>query len=259
MSFLSFRPCLLVALCLANAGYAIAAESASTPAESISTSAGTPAPTTAATGTENLSPLMRETRQYVAQVTAERNQFREANDTLRNRQGLLVFYGVVMTLLAAWLMIRQLRDVKKMARGGENTDRFSATSVSHPDTTVTLRKNATITVRNSATQQAEVVEKVQTRRAYARPAEASPRAPSAQTRGIARSTTPPLPAPIIAPEAEPRHSAGPASQQPTRGTGAHQQPTVRIEPRSDRGDPVEVAMKPGTTPVRRIPGPVAGA
>jgi len=216
MSFLSHRPCLLVALCLANAGNMIASESASAPSETVSTPAAIPAPTTAPTpaaaGTENLSPLMRETRQYVAQVTAERNQFREANDILRNRQGLLVLYGVVMSVLAAWLMVRQLKGVKGMASGTRGTDRLSATSASHPDTTLTLRKNATITIRNGATQRAEVVEKVQTRRAYARPVEATPRAQS----------------------------------------------IVGIESRSDHSKPVDVAVRPGTAPVHRVPGPVSG-
>jgi hypothetical protein len=244
---------LLITLWLTGSGCLMAAESSS----------ATTAPPPALAATKNdPSALMRETRQYVAQVTEERNQLRDANDGLRNRQGLLAAYGVVMTLLAAWLIARQLKGATGTAGSPGDTDIFSSsTSVErNPNPTVVMRKNATITIRNGATQQAEVTGRVQTRQAFARTDTATQPRPN-PTRSIARTPTPPVAAPTVGSETVRKQLPTPAAVPvPASATQSRthpattQRPTVRIEQHSDRLEPVEVALKPGTGSIRRNPG-----
>lgn len=223
--------------------------------------ASTKAPaTTPATTGDARSLRASETKQYVAQLTEERNLLRQDNDTLRSRQGLLLIYGVVLTLLSGWLMFRSLS--RKPATGKPDeigTDPFTNTG----GTSAVVRKNATITIRNSNTQQAEVVGQVQTRRAYARTETASHT--RAATRALERRdaaatpTPPPVPAHrAIAPELDP---ATPVMHTPTTRRHAPptapipgKAPTVRIEQQSDRLEAVEVAVKPGTGTARRSAG-----
>lgn len=108
--------------------------------------------------------LARESKQYLAQLTEERNALRTANETLSTRQGLLIGYGVLMTMLAGWLMKRALTAAPVVKPKEADTDIFPTDGA----TTTRQRKNATITIRNGATQQAEVTGKIQTRHAYAR-------------------------------------------------------------------------------------------
>jgi hypothetical protein len=206
-----------------------------------------------------------EAKQYLAQLTEERNSLRQDNDTLRSRQGLLLIYGVVLTLLSGWLMFRALS--RKPATGKPDevgTDPFTNTG----GTSAVMRKNATITIRNSNTQQAEVVGKVQTRRAYARTETASHTRPATRALerrdAVATPTPPPVPTRrVVAPELDPatpvmhtpttrRHA--PATAPLPAKAPAKAPATVRIEQQSDRLEPVEVAVKPGTGTARRGAG-----
>jgi hypothetical protein len=228
-----------------------------------STAATSPPPALSATK-DDRSALMRETRQYVAQVTEERNQLRDANDLLRNRQGLLAFYGVVMTLLAGWLLARQLKGNTGTPGTVGDTDIFSSSTAiqRNPSPTVVMRKNATITIRNGTTQQAEVTERVQTRAAFVKvktdPAITKPSSTRSVTRPQAREATPsaaakaaesvpkPSPAPTLPTQRMERMASVPVTASvPKRPS------TVGVEHQSDRLDPVEVAVKPGTGSIRR--------
>lgn len=213
--------------------------------------AGIPAPIQG----DERSLLMRETKQYVAELTEERNRLRSTNETLGTRQGLLIGYGVVMTLLAAWLMMRVLTKPVVAARSEEpDTDAFPAGG-----TTATLRKNATITIRNGATQQAEMTDQVQTRHAFAR-SETTAQHRRPITNSIVRSqmtTMPSNPPAGTVSEAEPTRPAAPTPAlvpNRSRATATHQRVTVRVEQASDRLAPVDVAVKPGTAPVHRSSG-----
>jgi hypothetical protein len=198
--------------------------------------------------------LANETKRYVAQLTEQRNQMREENETLRSRQGLLLVYGTLLTLVAGWLMFRALgrRPTGKPEEPGTNPFPVA--------TTVTVRKNATITIRNGSTQQPEMVEKIQTRQAYARSDGSSQlkQVTRIERRVTAKvpAATPPPTRPVIAPELDP---ATPVMHTPTKRhlatSSVSQAPaTVRIEQQSDRLETVEVAVKPGTGTVRKTSG-----
>lgn len=229
---------LLLLLSLMAGGPLAAGESATKPAAP----AGKDAPAE--------SPLLRETRQYVAQLTEQRNQLREENESLRGRQGLLLIYGAALTLLSGWLILRSLK--RPAGKAAE-----AATDVFPAGTTVTVRKNATITIRNGSTQQPEMTEQVQTRRAFAR-GDTATQARQPATRREARTATTPTPAPsaaVVAPELDPTTPAAPLTtrRHAAARTNAPQQPgTVRVEQQSDRLAPVEIAVKPGTAPMRRV-------
>lgn len=208
--------------------------------------------------------LARESKQYLAQLTEERNSLRTANETLGTRQGLLIGYGVLMTLLAGWLMKRALAAAPAVKSKETDTDIFPADG-----TTTTLRKNATITIRNGATQQAEVTEKVQTRHAYARSDTGSHHRRAAVANGdtgatVRNPTTPRADAAItpkattVPPATPPPAELAPTTQVRARSTATTQRPTVRVEHASDRLAPVEVAVKPGTAPIHRSSGRISG-
>lgn len=207
--------------------------------------------------------LARETKQYLAKMTEERNELRQANETYATRQGLLVGYSLVMTVLAGWLMMRALtRRTLPATSGKAETDAFSA-SEARQDTAVTVRKNATITIRNGSTQKAEVTDQVQTRRAFARTDTGSHHRKTTATFSAppARTPTPAKPASVIAPELDPATPVQvpipTATTKRTTGTGTTQRPTVRVEQQaSDRLAPIDVGVKPGTTRTHRTPRPV---
>lgn len=249
------RVCVLVLLCL-PAGVALGGESTAPGA----TPTAKPTPTAE-------SPLLRETRIYVADLTEQRNRLRDENETLRSRQGLLLVYGGVLTLLSGWLILRALTRATGKADDAEvvaSTDVFPVDGT----TTAHKKKNATITIRNSSTQQAEVTDQVQTRRAFARGDTATlTRKPTtstvtrretrtatslSETRTAASPTPVPAPA-VVAPELEPAAPPAPATRRHTAAGGKPGKApiTVRVEQQSDRLAPVEVAVKPGTAPVRR--------
>jgi hypothetical protein len=190
----------------------------------------------------NTSPLMRETRAYVAQVTEERNQLRSDNDRLTNQGGFLAGYALLITLVAGWLAFRQLHRQRPAAADTPDTDLFPASDGS---TRVTVRKNATITIRNSATQQAEVVESVQTRTRFQRSEPTTNR----HTRSKPASEA------AAVPVAPPPASTTRVMRQvttPTAGTASVPRPaTVRVEHHSDRLEPLSVAVKPGTGAITR--------
>ena len=203
---------------------------------------------------DDRSPFAREARQYLAQLTEERNHLREINDGLKSQQWLLVIYGVAMTALTAWLMVLMLRrPVPARAKPNGDTDVFGG-----PGTAVTVRKNATITIRNSSTQKAEVVEQVQTRAAFAR-TDATPR--QGTTRRLTRTQTSAETTEVTPPAAEliPASAATPPltrrTERPPAGTAPNRPPTVRVEAHSDRLEAVEVSVKPGTGAMRRDPVP----
>jgi hypothetical protein len=239
------RVCVIALLCL-PAGVVLGGESTAP----VATPAAKPTPTAE-------SPLLRETRIYVADLTEQRNRLRDENETLRSRQGLLLIYGGLLTLLSGWLILRTLaRPTGKAADAevGISTDVFPANG-----TTTTHKKNATITIRNSNTQQAEVTDQVQTRRAFARGDTATlTRKPTTGTvtRRETRTATSPTPVPapaVVAPELDPAAPPAPATRRHTAAGGKPGKApiTVRVEQQSDRLAPVEVAVKPGTAPVRR--------
>jgi hypothetical protein len=231
---------------------------------------------------------MRETKQYLAQMTEERNQLRDANETYATRQGLLIGYGALMTVLAGWLMMRTLTRRTVLAKAGKvETDAFAA-SDAKSDTAVTVRKNATITIRNGSTQQAVVTDQVQTRRAFVRtdtgsqrktePATGSQRkietgshcktgtgSQGRQETATAkaspdRTPAPAKPATVIAPELDPVTPMDlpvPAAAKRTTSTASTQRPTVRVEQQtSDRLASIDVVVKPGTTRTYRTPKPI---
>ena len=245
-------PLLLMALGLLVPAFATAGEQPSATTARTPASGSTPAPQ----GDER-SLLMREAKQQLAQLTEERNQVRAANEALTTRQGLLIGYGVAMTLLAAWLMMRALTrsTVKTAVTDEPDTDLFPAGG-----TTAVLRKNATITIRNGSTQQAEMTDQVQTRRAFARSDTGSHHRRMATTSIIRKQTNPSANA-VIAPELEPaRPSAPPLAPAPAApNRTSTQRVTVRVEQVSDRLAPVEVSVKPGTAPVHRPTGRAPGA
>lgn len=273
--------CLLA--CLSVGSFVGAAESVAAP-KSTSLAPATPAKPVG----DDRSLLMRETKQYLAQMTEERNQLREANETYATRQGLLIGYGVVMTVLAGWLMMRTLSRRTVPARATKaDTDAFAAADV-RSDTAVTVRKNATITIRNGSTQQAEVTDQVQTRRAFVRTDTGSQRKTEPGTgsqrkteTGSNRNTgtgsqrrqetatakappvrtpTPAKPATVIAPELDPVTPLDlpvPTAAKRSTSTASTQRPTVRVEQQaSDRLAPIDVVVKPGTTRTYRTPKPI---
>ena len=77
--------------------------------------------------TEDISLFVSETKLFVAQLTEQRNLMREENETLRSRQGLLLIYGVLLTLLSGWLILRELRSASPRDKKDEiGTNPFSA-------------------------------------------------------------------------------------------------------------------------------------
>ncbi len=215
-----------------------------------------PEATPATPAVDDGSLFVNETKQYVARLTEQRNQMRDENETLRSRQGLLLIYGTLLTLLAGWMMFRAL--ARRPATGKQDEPGTNPFPVA---TAVTVRKNATITIRNGSTQQAEVVEQIKTRHAYARSETGSHVKPATriERRETARETakvpaaTPAPARPVIAPELDP---ATPVLHTPTKrhlatSTVAKAPATVRIEQKSDRLETVDVAVKPGTGTVRK--------
>lgn len=196
--------------------------------------------------------FVNETKQYVARLTEQRNQMRDENETLRSRQGLLLVYGTLLTLLAGWMMFRAL--ARRPATGKQDEPGTNPFPVA---TTVTVRKNATITIRNGSTQQAEVVDQIKTRHAYARSETGSHVKPATRIERRETAKVPAAtPAParlVIAPELDP---ATPVMHTPTKrhlatSSVAKAPATVRIEQKSDRLETVDVAVKPGTGTVRK--------
>lgn len=247
MSLLRLFACVLVLVGSATIGFRLdAGETTAAPAPTSTTTAG------------ERSLLANETRLYVAQLTEQRNGLRQENDTLRSRQGLLLAYGAMLTLLSGWLVYRSL---SRRSAAGKKPDEVG-TSPFPAAATAVVRKNATITIRNSSTQQAEVVEQIQTRRAYARSqtgshSRAATRSPERRDSSsvMASVTNGTVASETVAPELDPapptRRHAAPQAPAPASGT-------VRIEQQSDRLDQVDVAVKPGSNTVRRALGTPAG-
>lgn len=197
-----------------------------------------------------------EIKQALARFAQERNEIRITNDKLQDQRWLLLIYAGAMTLLAGWLGLRLLARPQPVAETTKETDPFQADDGT---AVTTRRKNATITIRNGATQEAEVTERVQTRRYFNRndTATLTKRTEAvAQTRrttnrnerrtethvALATRDPTPTPMPMLLPteqlrerQTEPVSTSLPTEKRPA---------TLRVEQRSDRLE--QVALKPGT-------------
>jgi prepilin-type N-terminal cleavage/methylation domain-containing protein len=200
-----------------------------------------------------------ELKQALARLAEERNEIRVANDKLQDQRWLLIIYAGVMTLLAGWLGLRLLARPQTTSETTNDTEAFPADDGT---AVTTRRKNATITIRNGATQEAEVTERVQTRRYFNRGDTATlvkrtepvAQAPRTTTRierrtetHVAPATRDPTPTPMpqVVPIEQPSERRKETSSFPTESRPA----TVRVEHRSDRLE--QVALKPGTAVTAR--------
>ncbi len=114
----------------------------------------------------------------LAHAVIERNVAASQRDSLLQRQWLIIAYALVASLVALWFMHTTLmrRPLPAAATG-----RMPITT--RVATTTTQRKstNATITIRNAATQEPEIVDRVATRKLFAakpRPTETHPLMPA---------------------------------------------------------------------------------
>ncbi len=195
--------------------------------------------------------LAFDLREALATTTSERDYLALRVEQVTNQRWLLIAYGFLMSLVAGWLGLILLKR-PAVARPLVETSEAEGTLEPNEGTSVTVRqrKNATITIRNSATQREEVVGNVETRRLFAR----------SETRTQHRSDQTPRATPTleISPVVEtdlrpstdrtvcPTEVTPLASEIPNR-----RQITVRVEHHSDRLPQVEVALKPGTAAVVR--------
>jgi prepilin-type N-terminal cleavage/methylation domain-containing protein len=194
-----------------------------------------------------------EMKHTLARLAQERNQLQEENARLRSQHWLFLIYGGLVTALACWCGLRLLKlSSTPNAKAEIDTDIFASSAPAEGGTTAIRRKNATITIRNSSTQQAEVVERVQTRRFFARS--------DGDIEVEGRSTTNRLVRPMRNQSAPSAEDGAPGTTRMTRPqenapTGPGGRPaTVRVEQHSDRLEPVQVSVKPGTAPVVRSRG-----
>lgn len=220
---------LLLVACVACAPLIIAGESVATPVVSAPTS---------------------DLREVLAATASERDYLALRLDQVSTRVGLLVGYGVLMTLLAGWLGVVLLKRPRQVAPASAADSAVET----HLGTTVTVRqrKNATITIRNGATQRVEVVENVETRRFFPK---TEPRPARVEEVAAAMATAdddlilPDDPAPELRPGTDRSVRAAPdARPEPIT---SRRPATVRVEHHSDRLPPVEVEVKPGTAAVPR--------
>lgn len=151
-------------------------------------------------------PASTELRDALAQVVSERNMVASQRDSLLQQRWLTVVYATIASLLALWFMWANLRRPHPGLRPVEAVTLPSATRSG----TRERPRNATITIRNAATQQPEVIERVETRRLF------RPRQPQTTTRVVAPARTPPA-NPVAAP-AEPSPTSSTSSTPPRTGT-----------------------------------------
>ena len=102
----------------------------------------------------------------LAQVVIERNAITNQRDSLLQQRWLIVAYAVVTSLLVGWFIRANL-----LQHSGSAIK--EPTLVVPVDAATRKRTNATITIRNSATQRPEIIERVVTRQLFkARPTSA---------------------------------------------------------------------------------------
>lgn len=227
-----------------------------------------PSPTIEAAPTERAANA--EIKQALARFAQERNEIGAANEKLRDQRWLLAIYAGVMTLIAGWLGLRLLSRPRISKEGVEDAGTV-AVAADGGTATATRRRNATITIRNGATQQAEVVERVETRRYFNRgdtatlakrsdtatlakrsdTATPTPRTGTRTERRTETHTAPetsdptPMPTPMAPVKPSARRTESPPSSLPSEMRPA----TVRVEHRSDRLE--QVPLKPGTGAIGR--------
>ena len=109
-----------------------------------------------------------EMKQALVRSAQERNELKAANELLQNQSWLLIFYSVAMSFLCGWFGLRMLAESTPVKHQNVNTDIFSTNNTGADSASASGRKNATITIRNSITQQPEVVELVETRKLFQR-------------------------------------------------------------------------------------------
>lgn len=213
--------------------YAVEPQASVPPAAATRATAATPSGERKAQPAEDL-------REVLARTVQERNRLVAERDGLISRLWFLAAYALAITLAAGWLVRRLLTGSTATADAG--TDTFAAGPAT---AALVTRKNATITIRNSETQQAEVTSAVTTRRFFAKteaPGEGQPAGARGERRPItARVTADPLaPHPASHPE------------KPITARIERRPITVRVEQQvSDRLPAVEVELKPGTGKLAR--------
>jgi prepilin-type N-terminal cleavage/methylation domain-containing protein len=238
------------------------------------------------------SPAGGDLREALAGTTRERDELAQRIDRLENQRSLLIAVAGLLTVAVGLLVRAQL-----LARRKPGTE-IDAIEMDANDpfpegpadlvaaTTVTMRKNATITIRNGSTQREEVTGQVQTRRFFS---SGDTRRTSRRDSTVAEprgdETPPPQPSVVKAPETGTRTITNQGTRRVTvslspttaKGdgetelkpstdrvprptateTGANQTDgprrpaTVRVDHQSDRMEVVEVTVKPGTTGVYR--------
>lgn len=155
-------------------------------------------------------------RHALARTVIERNLMVQQVDTLESQRWLIIGYGVVMTLLAAWLVHLLLLRSKPMG-GGREAD--------HEKDDAPALASAVITVRNPETQREEVTGRVTThhrlgvrttrmmplaKRAVPRPTTPPAGTPARPTTVVARKVA--LPAAAAVPPAAPAAARAPGTE-----------------------------------------------
>ncbi len=188
---------------------------------------------------------VQDLRDVLAQTVQERNALTADRGTLVSRMWFITVYALLITMVAVWFVWRHLVGQPK-TRPDTGTDVFDSGPVT---TSVTVRKNATITIRNSETQQAEVTGSVTTRRFFGKADVASATEPRVDTVRIERRTATARHQTATA-TARSEQVPQPQVQQPEKPVTARierRPPTVRVEQQaSDRMSAVDVDVKPGT-------------
>jgi prepilin-type N-terminal cleavage/methylation domain-containing protein len=156
--------------------------------DSISDTAGDAATVeTVATVTEPPSSTGDDLREALAQVVVERNAVTSQRDSLLGQRWLIVTYAAMVSFLALWFMRLFLQRARSgPAPAPAMADMSMALATAPPRKRTT---NATITIRNPATQQPEIVDRVATRRFF--------RQRSAAVVPPVATATPPAPLPVV--------------------------------------------------------------
>lgn len=227
-------------------------------------------------------------REALAQTTRERDGLSAQVATLEQQRSLLMVVAGLLGI-AVGMLVRARLLAKRRRSGapaqadeieideGDPFPEIPAEVAAAP--TVTIRKNATITIRNGATQREEVTERVQTRRLFStsdprrtpRKETADDRVPDATPAAATEPQTPER-GTVVTTRTRSRTNAAPAvevadgelkpstdrvarsvgSEANGTATGPGQRPaTVRVDHQSDRMEVVEVSVKPGTTGIFR--------
>jgi prepilin-type N-terminal cleavage/methylation domain-containing protein len=239
-----------------------------------------------------VAPDLRET---LAATTLERDALRQQTERLQQQRTVLIVVAGLLAVAVGFLVRAKLLSGRtpnatsanaQLAAQEDGSDPFPEPA---PDlvtaTTVTMRKkNATITIRNGATQREVVSGQVQTRRFFSGDTRKVARRESADetphelpstaqpttdvitkvtNRTTKRTTTPataltPSPALELSPEDAAEADLRPSTDRVVASAGAatsqegpRRPVTVRVDHQSDRLDVVEVTVKPGTTGVFR--------